>query len=103
VHEVFAKNADGLEDLEASMESAVAFNEAIKPHLARCADDLHPLRARALLAAIPDDALVRARVRVCLCVCVRESLCFVRACVCVSVRVQVRVCLILVVFACVCV
>jgi len=36
----------------------VGFNEAIKPHLVRCADDLHPLRAQALLAAIPDDALV---------------------------------------------
>jgi hypothetical protein len=60
VHEVYSpKNDDGLEGLTASLEAAMSFNDGIRPHLGRCADDLHPLRAQALLAAIPDDALVR--------------------------------------------
>jgi hypothetical protein len=60
VHEVYhPKNADGVEGLHRELEAAMGFNDALRPNLGRCADDLHPLRAQALLAAIPDDALVR--------------------------------------------
>jgi DNA-directed RNA polymerase III subunit RPC1 len=57
VHEAYAKASDGPRQLEAMTASAVAYNDAIAPHVARIADDLHPLRARALLEAVPDDVL----------------------------------------------
>lgn len=58
MHEAYAKNPEGADDLAASMAAAADYNDGLRPHLGRCADDLHPLRARALLAAVPDDALV---------------------------------------------
>lgn len=58
VHEVFVKNQEGVDEFEGNLAEAVRMNDGIKPHVGRAADDLHPLRARALLAAIPDDALV---------------------------------------------
>jgi hypothetical protein len=59
VHEAYhPKNEEGLEQLYADLEPAMAANDALRPNLGRAADDLHPLRAQALLAAIPDDTLV---------------------------------------------
>ena len=59
VHEAYAKNAAAAAALRSSMRAAAGYNDALGAHLGRVADDLHPLRAQALLAAIPEDALVR--------------------------------------------
>lgn len=40
-----------------SLADALKYNDQLKPHLHRMADDLHPLRVRALFENIPDEDL----------------------------------------------
>ncbi|GLC35764.1 hypothetical protein PLESTM_000363300 [Pleodorina starrii] len=57
VHERFNKNVSLFEEYKESLADAMKYNDQIKPHLHRLADDLHPLRVRALFEAIPDEDL----------------------------------------------
>jgi hypothetical protein len=43
--------------LQESLADAMKYNDQIKQHLNRIADDLHPLRVRALFENIPDEDL----------------------------------------------
>ena len=56
VHDVWAGKhmAAPLAAYTSEFAGAASANEALAPHLRRLADDLHPLRALALLTAVPD-------------------------------------------------
>ncbi|PNW84960.1 hypothetical protein CHLRE_03g165750v5 [Chlamydomonas reinhardtii] len=57
VHERFAKNVTLFEEYKETLSDAMKYNDQLKGHLHRLADDLHPLRVRALFEAIPDEDL----------------------------------------------
>ncbi|GIL99158.1 hypothetical protein Vretimale_4372 [Volvox reticuliferus] len=57
VHERFTKNVSLFEEYKESLADAMKYNDQIKPQLHRMADDLQPLRVRALFENIPDDDL----------------------------------------------
>lgn len=43
--------------VQVSLTEALVHNEQLRPHLSRAADDLHPLRVRALFERIPAEDL----------------------------------------------
>ncbi|KAG2499255.1 hypothetical protein HYH03_002834 [Edaphochlamys debaryana] len=57
VHERFAKNLGLFEEYKETLSDALKFNDQMRPHLHRMADDLHPLRVRGLFEHIPDEDL----------------------------------------------
>lgn len=63
--------------LQASFQTAMQSNEAMRPHMNKIADDLNPLRAQARVVM----CLCVARACVCVCACVCVVVFFVCLCV----------------------
>ncbi|KAF5838068.1 hypothetical protein DUNSADRAFT_3438 [Dunaliella salina] len=57
IHERYdpKKNSSQHEAYKNSFEEALKYNEGLRPHLSKIADDLNPLRAQALFEAIPEE------------------------------------------------